>query len=132
MPISYVEKDYRFRGPDGEIRLIDLFARYQQLILYRFFYEPGVAYWPRGGCRGCSMFADSVTHPAHLAARDVSLAFVSPHCKSASLPIAGGWAGYFPGIRLSARSSHSTSEFRSGRGSMFFCARMERFTELIF
>jgi len=78
MPMTLVEKDYRFLGPEGEMGLSDLFAGRRQLILYRFFYEPGVGDWPTGACPGCSMFADSVTHPAHLAARDTSLAFVSP------------------------------------------------------
>jgi predicted dithiol-disulfide oxidoreductase (DUF899 family) len=58
--------------------LLDLFAGRRQLILYRFFYESGVADWPTGACRGCSMFTDSITHPSHLAARDTSLAFASP------------------------------------------------------
>jgi predicted dithiol-disulfide oxidoreductase (DUF899 family) len=78
MPMALVEKDYRFLGPKGEMSLPDLFAGRKQLILYRFFYEPGVADWPSGACRGCSIFADSITHPDHLAARDTSLAFVSP------------------------------------------------------
>lgn len=78
MPMTRVDKDYRFIGPDGEIGLLDLFNGHRQLILYRFFYEPGVSNWPEGACEGCSMFADSVTHPAHLAARDVALGFVSP------------------------------------------------------
>ncbi len=78
MPMTRVEKDYRFIGPDGEVGLADLFAGRRQLILYRFFYEPGVSSWPEGACEGCSMFGESVTHPAHLAARDVSIAFVSP------------------------------------------------------
>lgn len=78
MPMTRVDKDYRFAGPDGEVGLANLFAGRRQLILYRFFYEPGVSSWPEGACEGCSMFAESVTHPAHLAARDVSIAFVSP------------------------------------------------------
>jgi len=76
--MTVVEKPYRFLGPEGEMGLLDLFAARRQLILYRFFYEPGVADWPMGACRGCSIFADSMTHPSHLAARDTSLAFVSP------------------------------------------------------
>lgn len=78
MPMTLVDKEYRFVGPDGEVGLADLFAGRRQLIVYRFFFEPGVENWPDGACAGCSMFADSVTHPAHLAARDASLAFVSP------------------------------------------------------
>jgi predicted dithiol-disulfide oxidoreductase (DUF899 family) len=40
------------------------------LIVYRFFYEPGVEGWPERGCEGCSFLADQVAHLAHLNARD--------------------------------------------------------------
>jgi predicted dithiol-disulfide oxidoreductase (DUF899 family) len=77
MPWMEMAKDYRFEGPDGPASLVDLFAGRRQLIVYRFFYEPGVAGWPESGCRGCSMVGDQVAHPAHLNARDTTLAFVS-------------------------------------------------------
>jgi predicted dithiol-disulfide oxidoreductase (DUF899 family) len=77
MPWMAVEKDYRFEGPDGPASLLDLFEGRRQLIVYRFFFEPGVADWPEGGCRGCSFLADQVAHLAHLNARDTTLAFVS-------------------------------------------------------
>ena len=77
MPRMAVEKEYRFEGPDGPASLLDLFEGRRQLIVYRFFFEPGVAGWPEGGCPGCSMVADQVAHPAHLNARDTTLAFVS-------------------------------------------------------
>jgi predicted dithiol-disulfide oxidoreductase (DUF899 family) len=77
MPRMAVEKDYAFEGPDGPASLPDLFGGRRQLIVYRFFFEPGVANWPAGGCPGCSMVADQVAHVAHLNARDTTLAFVS-------------------------------------------------------
>jgi predicted dithiol-disulfide oxidoreductase (DUF899 family) len=77
MPRMAVEKDYRFEGPSGEVSLADLFEGRKQLIVYRFFYEPGVKGWPEHGCPGCSMVGDQVAHPAHLNARDTTLAFVS-------------------------------------------------------
>jgi predicted dithiol-disulfide oxidoreductase (DUF899 family) len=77
MPWVAVEKDYVFAGPDGPLRLVDLFASRTQLIVYRFFFEPGVADWPHGGCPGCSFVGDQVAHLAHLNARDTTLAFVS-------------------------------------------------------
>jgi predicted dithiol-disulfide oxidoreductase (DUF899 family) len=77
LPWMAVEKDYRFEGPNGPVSLLDLFAGRRQLIVYRFFYEPGVLGWPESGCPGCSMVADQVAHPAHLNARDTTLAFVS-------------------------------------------------------
>src|SRR5215207_6132481 len=54
MPWMAVEKEYRFEGPDGPASLLDLFEGRRQLIVYRFFYEPGVAGWPEHGCGGCS------------------------------------------------------------------------------
>jgi predicted dithiol-disulfide oxidoreductase (DUF899 family) len=77
MPRMAVEKDYRFEGPAGELSLPDLFEGRRQLILYRFFFEPGATNWPEAGCPGCSMVGDQVAHPAHLNARDTTLAFVS-------------------------------------------------------
>ncbi len=46
--------------------------------MYRFFFQPGVADYPQGGCPGCSIFVDGLVHPAHLRARDTSLVLVSP------------------------------------------------------
>ena len=77
MPRMAVENDYEFEGPNGPATLLDLFEGRRQLIVYRFFFEPGVHGWPDGGCPGCSWIADQITHPAHLNARDTSLAFVS-------------------------------------------------------
>ena len=77
MPRMAVDGEYRFEGPDGPVSLLDMFEGRSQLIVYRFFFEPGVHGWPEGGCPGCSMVADQVAHPAHLHARDTTLAFVS-------------------------------------------------------
>ena len=77
MPRMAVDKDYRFEGPNGPASLLDLFEGRRQLVVYRFFYEPGVAGWPERGCGGCSFLADQVAHLAHLNARDTTLAFVS-------------------------------------------------------
>jgi hypothetical protein len=43
MPWTAVEKEYGFEGPDGPASLLDLFEGRRQLIVYRFFVEPGVA-----------------------------------------------------------------------------------------
>jgi len=77
MPRQAVTKDYSFEGPDGPVSLLDLFEGRRQLIVYRFFFEPGVSGWPEGGCRGCSLGADQVGHLAHLNARDTTFAYVS-------------------------------------------------------
>ncbi|MFI7673040.1 DUF899 family protein [Actinophytocola sp. NPDC049390] len=77
MPWTPVEKDYRFDGPDGQVRMLDLFEGRRQLVVYRFFFEPGVHGWPERGCVGCSLMADQVAHLAHLNARDTTYARVS-------------------------------------------------------
>ena len=77
MPRLAVDKEYRFEGPSGPASLLDLFEGRRQLIVYRFFYDPDVSGWPEKGCPGCSFVADQIAHPAHLNARDTSLAFVS-------------------------------------------------------
>jgi predicted dithiol-disulfide oxidoreductase (DUF899 family) len=63
MPWMAVEREYAFEGPQGPVGLLDLFEGRSQLIVYRFFFEPGVATWPDGGCPGCSMVGDQVAHP---------------------------------------------------------------------
>ncbi len=77
LPRMAVEKEYAFEGPDGTVGLLDLFEGRRQLIVYRFFFEPGVRGWPQIGCVGCSMMADQDAHPAHLNARDTTLAYAS-------------------------------------------------------
>jgi predicted dithiol-disulfide oxidoreductase (DUF899 family) len=77
MPWMAVEKEYAFEGPDGRASLLDLFEGRRQLIVYRYFYDPGMDTYPERGCGGWSFLADQVAHLAHLNARDTTLAFVS-------------------------------------------------------
>jgi predicted dithiol-disulfide oxidoreductase (DUF899 family) len=100
MPWMAVEREYRFEGPRGPATLLDLFEGRRQLIVYRAFYEPDVTTYPAAGgsyperaCAGCSMVADQVAHPAHLNARDTTLAFASraPQANIRSLQERMGW-----------------------------------------
>ena len=77
MPWQAVDKKYEFEGPQGKVRLLDMFEGRRQLIVYRAFFEPGVLGWPDHACRGCSLGADQVAHLSHLNARDTTLAYVS-------------------------------------------------------
>jgi predicted dithiol-disulfide oxidoreductase (DUF899 family) len=99
MPWLAVEREYAFEGPDGRRSLLDLFEGRRQLIVYRAFYAPDITTFAEGGtyperaCVGCSFVADQVAHPAHLNARDTSLAFVSraPQADIESLKARMGW-----------------------------------------
>ena len=93
MPWLAVEKSYAFEGPDGKASLLDLFEGRRQLIVYRFFYDPGMKRYPEAGCGGCSFLADQVAHPAHLNARSTTLAFASraPQANIQQLKQRHGW-----------------------------------------
>jgi len=93
MPWMAVDKDYVFETPNGKASLLDLFEGRRQLIVYRAFYEPGVFGWPDHACRGCSLGADQVSHPAHLNARDTTLVYASraPQADITRLKARMGW-----------------------------------------
>jgi predicted dithiol-disulfide oxidoreductase (DUF899 family) len=48
LPMVKIEKEYMFEGPDGQLKLIDLFEDRMQLIVYHFMFNPD---W-ENGCRG--------------------------------------------------------------------------------
>src|SRR5678815_1912478 len=99
MPWMAVENEYVFDGPDCEVSLIDLFEGRRHLIVYRAFYGPEVTTYAKGGsyperaCVGCSFLADQVAHPAHLNARNTTLAFASraPQADIERLKARMGW-----------------------------------------
>jgi predicted dithiol-disulfide oxidoreductase (DUF899 family) len=104
LPMVLIDKDYVFEGPQGKQSLLDLFEGRHQLIVYHFMFAPGVQGWPDAGCPGCSFFVDNIGHPAHLHARDTSLALISlaPIEKIEAYKRRMGW-------RLPWVSSHNNS-----------------------
>jgi len=73
LPMVEIDKEYRFRGADGQASLLDLFGGRSQLLIYHFMFDPD---WEQG-CESCSFLADGIGHLAHLHARDTTLAMVS-------------------------------------------------------
>jgi len=71
-PMMEFSTDYEFEGPDGRRTFLDLFEGRSQLLLYHFWF-------PTDGppCGGCTMFTDQISEPAHINARDATLALVS-------------------------------------------------------
>jgi predicted dithiol-disulfide oxidoreductase (DUF899 family) len=72
MPMVEMDPAHRFAGPHGPVTLADLFEGRRQLILYAFMFPPGGP-----PCDGCSFFVDQIGHPAHLHARDTTIALMS-------------------------------------------------------
>ncbi|MGN9777055.1 DUF899 domain-containing protein [Micromonospora sp. H33] len=73
LPMTRIDKEYVFEGPAGKARLADVFEGRRQLVVYHFMFTPGSSH----RCEGCSMFVDNLGHPAHLNARDTTLALIS-------------------------------------------------------
>jgi predicted dithiol-disulfide oxidoreductase (DUF899 family) len=99
LPMVRVEKQYRFEGPDGERSLLELFEGRRQLIVYRFFLDPGmqIAEYPENGCPGCTMFADNLPQQLiHLNARDTTFVMVSAGSQEAirNYRTRMGWADW--------------------------------------
>lgn len=73
LPMVRIEKDYVFQGPDGPVRLADLFEQRRQLIIYHMMWR-----WDLdAGCPSCAILLDNVGHIAHLNALDTTFAAVS-------------------------------------------------------
>ena len=90
LPWTRVEKDYLFRGPDGDRTLAQLFGPRSQLIVYHFMMG---ADWEEG-CKSCSFWTDNFQDiDVHLAARDVALLAVStaPYDRIAAFRKRMGW-----------------------------------------
>lgn len=88
LPMVHVEKDYRFEGPSGRVRLLDLFAGRRQLLVLHVMFHVDRA------CTGCSFLVDSLPHLSHLHARDTSLALISraPLAQLAQFKKRMGWS----------------------------------------
>src|ERR1700747_553390 len=54
LPWEKVEKNYVFDGPNGKVKLADLFEGRSQLLIYHFMLGPD---WAEG-CPSCSFLAD--------------------------------------------------------------------------
>jgi predicted dithiol-disulfide oxidoreductase (DUF899 family) len=91
LPMVRVTTDYTFAGPNGEIRLRDLFAGRRQLVIQHFMFDPT---WD-AGCPGCTAGADDISEGLlrHLAARDTAFAVVSraPYQKIAAFTAGRDW-----------------------------------------
>ncbi|MEU9634163.1 DUF899 domain-containing protein [Streptomyces tendae] len=89
LPMVRVDKEYVLEGPDGEVRLLDLFAGRGQLIVYHFMFDPA---WD-AGCKFCSYLVDNIGDLSHLHARNTTVAIVSraPFTKIAAFRSRMGW-----------------------------------------
>jgi predicted dithiol-disulfide oxidoreductase (DUF899 family) len=75
LPMVEITKDYTFDGPEGTVRLRDMFEGRPQLIIYHFMFDPE---WDEG-CPSCTAGTDEISPGFidHLHTRDTSYAMVS-------------------------------------------------------
>src|SRR3954463_440473 len=68
LPMVKIDKEYVFEGPDGKVRLLDLFDGRSQLIVQHFMFDPE---WDEG-CSSCTAASDEVSDGLldHLHSRD--------------------------------------------------------------
>ncbi|MBW4518741.1 MAG: DUF899 domain-containing protein [Scytolyngbya sp. HA4215-MV1] len=89
LPMVKLEKEYTFEGSNGSAKLIDLFERRTQLIIYHFMFAPE---WEKG-CMGCTGFVNSLGDLSMLNDRDTAFALVSlaPFSKLEAYKTLKGW-----------------------------------------
>jgi predicted dithiol-disulfide oxidoreductase (DUF899 family) len=91
LPMVEVVKDYAFTGPDGALRLADMFGDRQQLIIQHVMFDPA---W-EAACPGCTAAFDEVGPGLfrHVRSRDTAFAGVSraPFAKLAAYKKLHGW-----------------------------------------
>jgi predicted dithiol-disulfide oxidoreductase (DUF899 family) len=89
MPMVRIDKPYAFEGPDGTVRLLDLFEGRPQLVMHHFMYGPD---WVEG-CSRCSSAADGIGRLRQLHVRNTTLVAVSraPYPKLAAFRERMGW-----------------------------------------
>ncbi|ORX10364.1 MULTISPECIES: DUF899 domain-containing protein [Mycolicibacterium] len=108
LPMVKVEKDYVFEGPDGEVRLLDMFEGRSQLYIHHFMWIDA----NDAGCPSCTAAADltfTEKDRALLNAKDVTFACVSraPYSSIARYRDQHGWT--FPWY--SSRDSDFTYDY---------------------
>jgi predicted dithiol-disulfide oxidoreductase (DUF899 family) len=91
LPMVEIDKDYEFDGPDGKLRLLDLFEGRPQLIIYHFMFHPE---W-EDGCPSCTSGISELSPGffEHLHTRDTTYAMVSraPLAKLERWKATQGW-----------------------------------------
>ena len=136
LPMVEIDKDYVFEGPNGPVRLLDMFEGRAQLIIYHFMFDPE---W-EDGCPSCTAGTDEIAPGflEHLRIRDTSYAMVSraPLAKLERWKALKGWDlawyssfgsdfNYDFGVTIDERAGNGQYNFRTkaefeAMGSDFF------------
>jgi predicted dithiol-disulfide oxidoreductase (DUF899 family) len=90
LPMVKIDKDYTFAGPQGTVKLADLFDGRIQLIVYHFMFDPE---WEKG-CMGCTGYVDALGDLSLLHDRDTTFVLVSraPLPKLKAYQAQKGWS----------------------------------------
>jgi predicted dithiol-disulfide oxidoreductase (DUF899 family) len=98
LPMVRIDKPYTFKGPQGTVDLLDLFAGRPQLVMHHFMWmydidADGVEHPRDTGCPSCSSAADGIGNLRQLHARNTTLVAVTraPYEKLAAYRERMGW-----------------------------------------
>jgi len=121
LPMVKIDKDYVFDGPNGAVRLLDLFGGCRQLIVYHFMFDPK---WDEG-CPGCTGYVNALGDLSLLHERDTTFALISraPQAKLAAYQASKGWrVPWYSSFGSDFNHDfHVTSDEGEGQGlSVFF------------
>lgn len=75
LPMVEIDGTVEVTGPDGPVRLLDLFEGRDELVIYQHMWHDGAP--PQGQCEGCTWAAWHVKDAVYLNARGVSFAIVT-------------------------------------------------------
>ena len=77
LPMVRITKTYVFSGPEGPVRLADLFGDQSQLIIQHVMFDPG---WD-AACPGCTASVDALSDRLvdQVRSRDTAFALVAEH-----------------------------------------------------
>ena len=138
LPMVEIDKDYVFDGPNGKVRLAELFEGRAQLVIYHFMFDPE---W-EDGCPSCTAGTDELSPGflEHLHTRDTSYAMVSraPLAKLDRYKAKKGWDlpwyssfgtdfNYDFGVTIDEKVAPAEYNYRTkaefeARGSTFFAS----------
>ena len=115
MPMSAWRRTIASQRPAAVTRRCSTYSTAAvELVVYRFFMDPGMGVYPERGCPGCSMYADQLSNLLHLRERDTRFVAVShgEHAHLQRFREQMGWEFPWYTLRDDFDADHDVAEWR--------------------